>query len=117
MAFRAMHFQFHFVAHLAVQQRLRHRREIADDALVRVRIPRTENGERFRLARLHRLLQLPILANRFEVESAMLAAFFWAGETVEFVPVQTIYRSTKSRIHPVTDTWRWLRWRLSVPAG
>ncbi len=83
--------------------------------MVRTTVPDSQCG--FRLARLDCLLSLPILANRFEVESAMLTAFIRAGHIVEFVPVQTIYRATKSRIHPVTDTWRWLRWRLSAPAG
>ena len=65
----------------------------------------------FRLAHLETLWNLKIQANRFEVESAMLIAFFAAGIKVEFVPVQTIYRSHTSHINPLTDSWRWLRWR------
>ena len=78
--------------------------------LVGATVPDSQCG--FRLARLDLLLQLPILANRFEVESAMLAAFYLHRQKVEFVPVQTIYRSAKSHIDPLADTWRWLRWRL-----
>jgi glycosyltransferase involved in cell wall biosynthesis len=74
-----------------------------------VRLPDSQCG--FRLAHLETLLALPFHANRFEIESAMLVAFFAAGEKVEFVPVQTIYENSVSRINPLADTWRWLRWR------
>ena len=67
----------------------------------------------FRLAHLETLLALPLRANRFEIESAMLVAFLAAVERVEFVPVQTIYENRVSKINPLTDSWRWLRWRLA----
>ncbi len=67
----------------------------------------------FRLVQLEALTKLPLHANRFEIESAMLVAFIRAGEKVEFVPVRTIYENSASKINPVTDTWRWLRWRLA----
>jgi len=68
----------------------------------------------FRLARLEPLLRLALRAGRFEIESEMLVGFFKAGETIEFVPVRTIYnKSAVSKISPVTDTWRWFRWTLA----
>lgn len=67
----------------------------------------------FRLAHLETLMNLPLRANRFEIESAMLVAFHAAGKKVEFVPIRTIYESSNSKINPLTDTWRWLRWRLA----
>ncbi len=72
----------------------------------------------FRLARLDTLQALSFQANRFEIESAMLAAFLAAGKKVEFVPVQTIYahRGQGSKINPLTDSWRWLRWRQAQRA-
>lgn len=70
----------------------------------------------FRLAHLETLLSLKIQANRFEVESAMLLGFLTAGLKVEFVPIQTIYRSRASHINPLTDSWRWLRWRQAQGA-
>lgn len=76
-----------------------------------MKLPDTQCG--FRLAHLGTLLGLTIRANRFEIESAMLTAFLAAGKKVEFVPVQTIYHGRPSRINPVTDSWRWLRWRQS----
>jgi hypothetical protein len=43
----------------------------------------------------------------------MLVAFLAAKQKVAFVPTQVIYKSNTSRINPLTDTWRWLRWRLA----
>ncbi len=77
--------------------------------LTGMELPDSQCG--FRLAHLEPLLEMPIQANRFEIESAMLVAFCRAGFRVEFVPVRTIYQNEISHIHPVTDTWRWLRWR------
>jgi len=70
----------------------------------------------FRLAHLDTLLNLPVRASRFEIESAMLAAFFKAGHKVEFVPIQTIYHDRASNIKPLADTVRWLRWRFAQTA-
>lgn len=70
----------------------------------------------FRLVHLETVLNLPLRANRFEIESAMLVAFLAAGKRVEFVPVQTIYKCRASKIRPVADSWRWLCWRLAQRA-
>ncbi|MGA2787925.1 MAG: glycosyltransferase family 2 protein [Verrucomicrobiota bacterium] len=79
--------------------------------LTGVRLPDSQCG--FRLAHLETLLRLPLRANRFEIESEMLVAFLAAKQKVAFVPTQVIYKSNTSRINPLTDTWRWLRWRLA----
>ncbi len=79
--------------------------------LTGVRLPDSQCG--FRLAHLETLLNLPLHANRFEIESAMLVAFLAAGEKVEFVPIRTIYDHHASKIRPLADSWRWLRWRLA----
>jgi glycosyltransferase involved in cell wall biosynthesis len=67
----------------------------------------------FRLVHLETLAQLPIVTSRFEIESEMLAAFLAAGCPVRFVPVEVIYNSGGSKIHPVLDSWRWFRWWLA----
>ena len=64
----------------------------------------------FRLINLEAVAGVPLHADHFEIESEMLLGFLRAGLQVEFVPVQTIYRPGGSKIHPVVDTWRWLRW-------
>jgi glycosyltransferase involved in cell wall biosynthesis len=75
----------------------------------------------FRLAHLETLLSLPIAAGHFEIESEMLAAFSAAGKKIGFVPVRTIYKTGASKIRPLADTFRWLRWRLAqnkkIPPG
>lgn len=80
-----------------------------------VPLPDSQCG--FRLAHLETLLNLPLRANRFEIESAMLVAFLAAGHRVEFVSIRTIYENGVSRINPLTDSWRWLRWRLAQRAA
>jgi glycosyltransferase involved in cell wall biosynthesis len=64
----------------------------------------------FRLAHLETLFGLSLAAKRFVIESETLVAFLAAGERVEFVPIRVIYESSRSRISPLVDTWRWLRW-------
>jgi hypothetical protein len=72
----------------------------------------------FRLAHLDALLQLPLTANGFVIESETLVAFLAAGEWVEFVPIRVIYGREQSKICPFRDTWRWMRWwTAQVPAS
>ncbi len=67
----------------------------------------------FRLGHLETLRRLHLSAARFEIESETLLAILAAGERVEFVPIQVIYKSSRSNICPFRDTWRWLRWRAA----
>ena len=67
----------------------------------------------FRLVHLPSWTKLTLETRRFEIESEMLLAFLEAGWRVEFVPIQVIYNSSTSKIHPLADTWRWFRWWLS----
>ena len=64
----------------------------------------------FRLVNLEALAATTLATDRFEIESELLLAFIAAGRKVEFVPIQVIYRSSPSRIHPLVDSGRWLRW-------
>ena len=79
--------------------------------LTGAQLPDSQCG--FRLAHLETLLRLPITANHFQIESEMLVAFLAAGSKIEFVPVQTIYKNAASKIRPLPDTWRWLRWQFA----
>jgi glycosyltransferase involved in cell wall biosynthesis len=83
--------------------------------LTRTDVPDSQCG--FRLAALEALMNLPITANHFEIESEMLVAFLGVGEIVKFVPIQTIYKSGASHIRPLADTWRWMRWRMATKAN
>jgi glycosyltransferase involved in cell wall biosynthesis len=64
----------------------------------------------FRLLRLDLLSGLVLKTNHFEIESEVLLRFLAAGHTVEFVPVQAIYKHEHSKIQPLCDTLRWFRW-------
>jgi glycosyltransferase involved in cell wall biosynthesis len=64
----------------------------------------------FRLLNLDLASRLPLTAEHFEIESELLVAVLAAGGRVSFVPVQVIYQPHASKIHPVVDGWRWLRW-------
>ena len=68
----------------------------------------------FRLINLKAWTALHLETDHFEIESEMLLAFVQAGFRVEFVPIQVIGRGRRSKIHPVKDTWRWLRWWQQV---
>jgi|SRR5579872_6106370 len=64
----------------------------------------------FRLMKLSAWSTVSIQTSHFEIESEVLLAFIEKGYAIEFVPVQCIYKSERSKIHPVRDTWRWFRW-------
>ena len=75
-------------------------------------LPDTQCG--LRLANLGRWPALNLRSSHFEIESEMLVAFLAAGQKVEFVPIHSVYRQGKSKIRPVKDTGRWLRWLCSA---
>lgn len=64
----------------------------------------------FRLLDLDIWSSLPTNAKNFECESELLLAFARAGHSIQFVPVEVIYRAERSKIAPVRDTLRWFRW-------
>jgi len=71
----------------------------------------------FRLINLKAWAALHLETDHFEIESEMLLAFARAGCRIEFVPIQVIGRGRCSKIHPVRDSWRWLRWWKGVRLG
>jgi glycosyltransferase involved in cell wall biosynthesis len=75
-------------------------------------LPDTQCG--FRLVQLEAWSHLTLRTDHFEVESELLLAFVRAGHRVEFVPIQAVGRGQRSRIRPLVDTWRWLRWWRTV---
>ncbi len=64
----------------------------------------------FRLVRLDALSAVALTTERFEIESELLVALAQRGLLIEFVSVRTISQTRASKIHPLADTWRWLRW-------
>lgn len=77
-------------------------------------IPLADSQCGFRLMRLGAWSRLTLETEHFEVESEVLLAFAARGFGIRFVPVQTIYGTEQSKIHPLRDTWRWFRWWAKV---
>ena len=72
--------------------------------------PVLDSQSGFRLVHLPTLLSLEIEPGNFEIESELILKFARAGARISFVPVQTIYGRTRSRIRPVNDSIRWFKW-------
>lgn len=64
----------------------------------------------FRLMNLRAWAGMPLDAAHFEIESDVLLNFARRGYPIDFVPIEVIYKSERSKIHPVRDTLRWFRW-------
>lgn len=71
-------------------------------------LPDTQCG--FRLVRLSRVAELRLVSECFEIESELILAAVRGGWKVEFTPVSSVYAEEKSKIRPVRDGIRWLRW-------
>lgn len=84
-------------------------------ALAGVSLPDTQCG--FRLMNLGVWNQLTVEASHFEIESEVLLAFAWAGCRIEFAPIEVIYKTEQSKIHPVRDTVRWVKWWRKARRG
>jgi glycosyltransferase involved in cell wall biosynthesis len=76
--------------------------------LAGLRLPDSQCG--FRLMKLSAWSNLSLTAARFEIESDVLLAFAARGYSIEFVPIQVIYKTERSKIHPVRDTIQWFHW-------
>jgi hypothetical protein len=70
----------------------------------------------FRLVNLAAWRNFRFRAEHFEIESELLVRFAMAGCRIEFVPVSTRYGNEVSRIRPLPDTLRWLRWQRQMRA-
>ena len=73
----------------------------------RVHIPDSQNGYRLIKTALYKTLK--IKAARYAAESEVLIRAAKKGAKIEWVPVDTIYGSEVSSVHPVIDTVRFLR--------
>ena len=84
-------------------------------ALAGCDLPDSQSG--FRLIRLDALPDLPTAIQHFEIESEVLLALARARRRIEFVPIQVIYKTEQSKIHPLVDTVRWFKWLSRVKRG
>ena len=74
---------------------------------VKQKIPDTQCG--FRLIKRQVLEKLNLNTHKYETESELLIKTSRLGFKIESVPIKTIYRGEKSRINPVVDAWRFIR--------
>lgn len=70
-------------------------------------IPDTQCG--FRLIKREVLQRVNLICDKYEIESEIIIKTSRLGARIESVPVKTIYNSEKSRINPVVDTLRFIR--------
>jgi glycosyltransferase involved in cell wall biosynthesis len=77
-------------------------------ALARRSLPDSQCG--FRLMNLDTWTKVPVDAAHFEIESDVLLAFAVHKCSIQFVPIEVIYKNEQSKIHPARDTVRWIRW-------
>jgi glycosyltransferase involved in cell wall biosynthesis len=73
----------------------------------RCRIPDSQNG--YRLLRTALVADLDIGATRYDAESEILIKAAHRGARIESIPVETIYGTETSRVHPLVDTLRFFR--------
>src|ERR1043166_2654612 len=83
------------------------------ERLAECALPDSQCG--FRLMDLGAWSKLTLETRHFEIESELLLAFAEAGHRIEFVPIQVIYKNEASKIHPLRDSARWLRWWIVRP--
>ncbi len=72
-----------------------------------IRVPDSQNG--YRLIRTSLYTSLKIKSKRYAAESEVLIRGAKAGARIDWVPVETIYSTEQSSVHPVIDTLRFLR--------
>jgi glycosyltransferase involved in cell wall biosynthesis len=72
----------------------------------------SQSGYRMYSAEL--LKKIPLIFNRFELESEVILKSCAAGFDIQFVPIQTLYCSSHSHISHLKDMYRWVRavWRV-----
>ena len=63
----------------------------------------------YRLIKINVLEKLNLSTSRFEIESEILIEAAKYGYRIDFVPISSIYREEKSRIDPLFDTLRFIR--------
>jgi len=78
--------------------------------VVKQQIPDTQCG--FRLAKKELLNKINLSTSKYETESEILIKAAHLGFKIESVPIKTIYTGQKSQIHPLIDTFRFLRFMI-----
>ena len=72
------------------------------------RVPDTQCG--YRLIKRELLDKFDLHTANYEIESEMLIQAARLGAKIDSVPIKTVYTGTKSRINPLRDTLRFIRY-------
>jgi glycosyltransferase involved in cell wall biosynthesis len=75
-------------------------------------IPDTQCG--YRLFTRDAIASIDIRSRKFEIESEILVKLARSGFTIDSVPVMAIYADEKSKIRPVRDTFRFIRFIIRM---
>jgi glycosyltransferase involved in cell wall biosynthesis len=80
-------------------------------------VPDTQNG--YRLYRLDALSSICVRSQRYDAESEILLHLAHRRVPIGSVPVTTVYGAETSQVHPLKDTWRFLKmlWRFHRGGG
>lgn len=81
-------------------------------ALIGQKIPDTQCG--FRLIKADLLKRIALNTKKFELESELLIRASDAGCKIVSVPIKTIYRGESSKINPVVDSLRFIRFIIRL---
>lgn len=74
------------------------------------KIPDTQCG--FRLIKRNVLNKVNLVTSKFEIESEMLIKGARLGFKIESIPIRTVYSREKSRINPIVDTFRFIKFAI-----
>ncbi len=75
--------------------------------LTKQNIPDTQCG--FRLIKKYVLEKIKLQTSKYEIESEIIIKASRLGFKIEHVPIKTIYKSERSKINPVIDTLRFIK--------
>lgn len=73
-------------------------------------IPDTQNG--FRLIRTRLLARLELTSSRFEIETELIIKAAAVRARIISIPIASVYKNHSSRINPLLDTFRFMRFIL-----
>jgi glycosyltransferase involved in cell wall biosynthesis len=71
------------------------------------RVEDSQSG--FRLIQTRRLNELKLRTNRYDTESEMLIQAGQKNLKIQSIPIPSVYGLERSGIHPLADTWRFIR--------
>jgi glycosyltransferase involved in cell wall biosynthesis len=77
-------------------------------------VPDTQCG--YRLIKREVLLKTKFESKKYEIESEMIVRAARAGFKIESQPIKTVYQNEVSRINPVVDTLRFIRFMVKLMA-